>query len=222
MGIGSRESRAGSVADLAPPKADPPHARERASGCLLRWWALGGAPVLLRLPRGFAVVLVVAAVGLVVLAYRVGFSRGEAAAELRLIELADSGRPLLRQPPPLPQGSTPPPAEQAPRAPAGLLQGDLRQVGLNYLILARYPKDEAQRLREFLASRGVETIAVPSDNARLFHVVAWPGFTGDQWSGPNGTAFVAEMRKHGAAWKLHNNNRGDDLRSMYWKLYEGK
>src|SRR5690606_37360841 len=152
------------------------------------WWD-AGVPVVLRLPRGFAVLVGVAILGLVFLAYWVGYSRGAAAeraayeeeqTQLRITGRLPSGVGRVVEVPVEGEGGRVNDGRSdATTRPGG---GDPRRPGFNYLILARFPHEEAGRLARFLAERGVETAVIPSDTAGLSHVVALRGFTSEQYS----------------------------------------
>ena len=205
-------------------------------GTRVRHWfdAERGSPLLLRVPRGIAVVVVSGVLGLIVLGYQVGYRMGASATAARLAEAgsgtesgvgagsgsmpgAEAGSAV---------GSTPgagvdwrhvaDPSRGRVFTPA---QADPRRVGLNYLMVARYPESEARALAEFLAGRGVDVAVIPSDNAELFFVAALPGYA--RGEGDAMDAMRSRMMALGRAWKQHNQGRGDDLRSMYFDKHEG-
>ncbi|HEX7010776.1 MAG TPA: hypothetical protein VF184_12405, partial [Phycisphaeraceae bacterium] len=179
-----------------------------------RWWSWSGAgtPLVLRVPRGLAVVVLAAVVGLIVLGYWVGYARGRAAAETALAP-ADPDAQRYPAPTLTPAGLESPSeasAQQNPTRPGPLPSArsdaarqaqagpDPRQPGLNYLILARYPPEAAQRLAEFLEANGIATVQVPVDNGRFVHVVAVDrGFSGDQLGGEAYRQYVGRLRDLG-------------------------
>lgn len=189
------------------------------------WWS-GGAPIVIRLPRGMALVLVLAMLGLLVLAYLTGHSQGvssgEATAQARFDALERSsmrGGTMVGGH----GGIVMPNGERVtPGRGRIFLPGDAdpRRRGLNYPILARYNLDEAKRLANFIADKGVDTLVVSADNAGLFHVIPLTGFTSGEFGNKKYLAADKQFRDLGRQWKIHNNNRGDDLSSLYWDKHD--
>lgn len=189
-----------------------------------QWWVQANRPVMIRMPRGYLVLTAAAVLLLIGIAYWVGSVRGH----LRAIREMESGS--------VPPGMIRLPEEDqaAPTAPAGSVlrdrsapsqpasRDDPRTPGLNYLILARYPLDEAQRLIAFLKEQGVDAVGIPAHTRGLYLVVALKGFDRTQYNAEPGIRFKEQMRRIGRAWKAHNNNRGDDLASMYFERYDPK
>lgn len=186
------------------------------------WRAGASEPLTLRVPRGMAVSLLAGLLGLLVLAYWVGHSRGGSAAEKRVTAmyepaLADDGRV-----PPERLGGrvNVPNTGQGPGSPA-VERADPRVPGSNYLILALYPQEEAQRLRAFFAERQVDVLVGPRNNKGLCQVIALNGFTREQMRDTDAAErFLTRMRALGRDWKAANEGRGDDLSSMYYGKYE--
>lgn len=188
------------------------------------WWPQAGVPIVLRVPRGMAVVVMLAVLGVVILSYFVGYTQGNAGGGQQA-----EGQPWINN-----QGTMrrapggvgdAQGGEQAAAAGRiyGLTEPDPRQPGMNYLILARYPHDEAHRLATFVAEYGLDLAIIPSDNARLFFVVALRGFeSGEIGAGTPGEAFREEVGNIGRAWRRHNNNRGDALETRYFARYSGR
>jgi len=173
-----------------------------------------------------ALCLMAGLIGLLILAYAVGHSQGDSAAEKRIrAELTVTG-----------PGYTPPPRLGAVRGTeSGSPQGragrstepldpgrvDPRVPGLNYLVLASCPPDEARRLQGFLAERQVEVMVGPRNNKGLCQVIALRGFTRQQYRDTDQkTRFMARMRALGRDWKSANKGKGEDLSSMYYVKYE--
>lgn len=181
-------------------------------------WLAGGEPVVLRLPKGVALLIAVGVLLLILVAYWVGHARGGAAADSRHRQQIESMQ-TTRASGPIPlldegRSKQPPPNDAQP---AGSPR-DPRLPGLNYLLLAWYPEQEARRLASFLSERGVETFITTSNNARLFYVIGAQGFEQPR-SGP-GKTYEDQLRRLGREWKAHNGNRGEDLSTMWWKLHE--
>lgn len=185
---------------------------------LADWWRRWNRPVVLRLPRAYALLLAAGVLLVVVLAYWVGNVRGYN----RLIaeENANAGPGLINLAGVDQGGLAVAAADAGSPAAAVPARRDPREPGLNYLIVARYPLEEAQRLIAFLKTQGVEAIGVPSQNRVLYHVVALPGFDGSEISEGAGARFREEMLRVGQRWKAHNNNKGDDLATMYFRKHQ--
>jgi hypothetical protein len=170
-----------------------------------------------------ALALMLGLLGLLLLAYWVGYSRGGSAAEIRVTE--------MYEPAPT-EGGRVPPERLTVGAPVGADTGnsgvsagsrrrDARLPGSNYLILALYPQDEAQRLRAFLAEGGVEVMISPRNNKGLCQVIALNGFTGKQMRDTDAdNRYRTRLQARGREWKAANDGRGDDLSSMYYDKYE--
>lgn len=128
------------------------------------WRDIGGRPLVLRVPRGYVVVAVVALLSGLLISYAVGHARGYRGG------LAEGQATATKQPPVAapfnPTANTAPPA--APPAPVARASGI--PADPRFFVVARYPRKEAQRLTEFLIRNGVEAQVVSTDNANLFLV----------------------------------------------------
>ena len=116
-------------------------------------------PVVLRLPRGFAILAGLAVVGLVVLSFFVGQDYGQknslnslSANNLQNSLRDNSGNALA-----IPQADFKPLIVISE-------ENDPRVVGLRYYILASYNKALALKLHKFLAAHKVETFIKPRYN----------------------------------------------------------
>lgn len=194
------------------------------------WRSGASEPLTLRVPRGMAVAMLAGLLGLLVLAYWVGYSRGDSAADKRVRAeyepaLADDGRAPPERSVTAPgtgPGSRINATNNGPgTASAPVTQSDPRVKGNNYLILALYPEEEARRLKAFLAQRQVEVMVGPRNNKGLCQVIALNGFTREQVRDTDAAErFLTKMRALGRDWKAANDNRGDDLASMYYDKYQ--
>ena len=207
---------------LPGPDTGPVHPVEQADLSPASASATGaGAPVVIRVPRGFAVLAGAGIVALVVVAYWVGHAQGEEAAARRQQEesQATERNETLRAPKRyLPDRTHPNQGHSA--APVADRARDRRQAGLNYLILALSPLDEARRLQDFISANDVVTIVVPA-SSNLFQVIVVPGFPAGAPELRDSSEFKERMKRLGRAWKDHNENRGDDLTDMYFHRYDG-
>lgn len=222
----------GSNAPVEQPITEPAAADDGGSspwsvGWAQRWWTQSGAgvPLLMRVPRGIALLAAVGLVGLLVLAYWVGHTRGVTAGRQTAGETV--GIPAQRGAPADPFNTRVPAVNDRQPVPSGASgkpakPADPRVAGHNYLILARYPLEDARRLAEFLREQGVASVLVPVDNGSSFHVIAADeGFTSDEFGSERKLAYERKMQAIGRAWKRHNNNRGDALETMYFAKYNG-
>ncbi len=189
------------------------------------WLRTWNEPVVLRTPKGVAALVLAGVLGLLVLAYWVGHSRGDAAAAERIAqELADrAGLSHPRLPPRgggaassgEASGDTASPSTGGGEAPA------TRRAGLNYFVLAHNPPEQAEALVRFLATYGVEAAVIPGHNTGLAKVVALRGFSRDQLVSDGRREYEARLRRIGREWKAANGNKGKDLSDLYLELYKG-
>ncbi len=95
---------------------------------------------------------------------------------------------------------------------------DPRQEGLNYLVVATLPTDEARKAGEFLVSRGLE-IALVSINNRSSRqeVVVLQGLTREQFRQAQGTQLEQLVSQLGREYR--RDHRGIEFYDVYWKKY---
>jgi hypothetical protein len=193
-------------------------------------WRDGASePLLLRVPRGMALCLLAGLLGLLILAYWVGYSRGGAAAEQRVMAIYEpSLNGAVRVPPTRPGGASQGPktafsgtsGQGSAQSSAGQ-RADPRTPGLNYLILATCAEDEAQRLKKFLTDRQVDVMIGPRNNRGLCQVIVLKGITPQQYGDQNvRERILAPMRALGRDWKAFNKGKGDNLSSMFYEKYK--
>lgn len=176
-------------ADFASPVADSP---------LARWQARLGHPIVIRIPRGYAVLLVVAVFAMILLAYWAGVSRA-----VRIAAAPGSAQMTVTAHAPPPQGAGSAPAPQ-------------RIAGRSYLLLTSFPKvpddapgqrREADRLVRFLRECRVAA-TVENLNNGGFEVVDLYGFNESQLGGTDYRDYVSALRRLGREWKkTHNGTR---------------
>ena len=228
MGAVTRGSGSSAPADDLP--EPEPEYISSDSGDNLWTQAVRGAsvPVILRLPRGFAVLAAAGVLSLIVLSYWVGYTRGVSATEgefeQQTINLRDDRVPRRGQVIEMRSAASNGGFLDASDVAGGgaTADGDPRREGLNYLIVARFPRGletEAERLASFLREGGVEAAAISSDNGELFHVVGLQGYTTEEYRAGRHHAYMDQVRRLGRQWKTHNNGKGSDLSDMWWKLH---
>ena len=204
------------------------------------WWATFDEPLVLRLPRGVAILVFMGVLAMVVTAYWVGSSRGVAqqVAKQRARETQFSqlyGR--LRAEPVVLAGEK----EQDLVAKDGerlsllerVLQAtgdvvvpkemDPREDGKNYLVLTMTDRETAVRLIEYMRERQVEAGAfVPSNGglARrgLVEVIYLRGFESGQMSG-EAKRVMQDMKRLGESWRYYNDGKGKNLSDMYYRKF---
>jgi len=224
---GEGAAEEGAVREGEGPGADRP-ATTHGRGGRARVVSGLSEPVVLRVPRGLAVLAIVAVLGLIVLGYAVGHRRGYGAGEA-----AEAGRAEeeLRMVTRLAQrqvdgalgagrGDGTGGGESSETGREGRFD-DPRRRGLRYFVVSHEPADEAARLIAFVERSGVDAAAVPSDNPRFVKVIATQGFTADELRSATGRDYEQALRQIGRAWKDANNGRGKDLSDLYPELYEG-
>lgn len=195
-----------------------------------------GSPAMIRLPRGYAIVLGVVAAGLILLAYWIGstlgYRRGVRDTLPTPEQVTQTDVSSNETPPFVRQGSPSVPTAAGttgsrPRTAVNPVRGvfesgqDPRTPGLNYFVLAHYPRDEAVRLVEFLRGGGVEAAAIKWHNEGLFQVVALRGFSREELNGEGRKDFERRLRQLGQQWK--SASRGaNDLGDLYPAKYVGR
>lgn len=188
------------------------------------WWG-AGMPVVLRLPRGVAALLMVGLLLLIVLAYWVGYMQGRGSSETSSGEATTmrAKAPPLRSHLPNDRETQAIGGKDVTRQTLGMPRAQqTREPGLNYLFLARYRKENAQGLARWMAAHGEQTVVVPSARHDLYQVIALRGFTSEQFAAGKFHEYEDHMRQLGRQWRASNGGEGDDLGSMYWKRYNGE
>jgi len=206
----------GSLADQTP--SDPPVSAPGSQ------WLGAGRQAMLRLPTGLLVLVGVGFVLSVLLAYWAGLGRGyrrgqeSVAAESRQKEAVHwkthGALPVLSAMEGRIENSRKPFDLARPQG------GDLREKGLNYFVLAHYPREDAQRLVGFLKQHGVESAAFRLHNKRLFQVIALKGFHRDNLYGRERREFERRMHELGRAWKAKHHGPDFSKTGIYLDLYE--
>lgn len=178
------------------------------------WWVGSSSPLVLRVPRGLAILSVIGLLLLIVIAYWVGAVRGAAAVEPTDV-LGGIGDRLG------PQGWY-----EADRAvysgpevkpPEEVLFEDRREPGMWYLrLMSSKDVEDCRKLAEFMRSRGVAIQIVISDNGRSVAYAIDRAYRTDEKDQPPAQHYLGWMKQRGREWKLHNGGRGDDLSTMYY------
>jgi|GEM_PF-1956792 len=186
-------------------------------------------PIVLRIPQGYAAIIILGLVGILILAYWVGYRRGDQARrqliheqqeaaillQERLISSGDTSTSVFESDQTGQQNAS----AGSPKTPQ--TKDEKRVAGQNYFILVHYHEAEAQRLVAFLKAHGVEAAAISSNNGRLFKVAALRGFEADELNSDGRRKYETRLRQLGRAWKKTRAGAGD-LADMYLERYDGK
>lgn len=213
-------------AAAASSRSKPAASAPEPSGAAAPWWVGSSAPIVLRVPRGLALIIVVGVLLLLVLSYWVGTVRGRSAANQLAQERApSSAEPVARRTPPIAitdAGDRGANEVENQAGPAVQVFAERRETGLNYLCLLTGDRDECVRLAEFLADKQVAIQLVNRDNGSCVVYAVDYGFRGSELSSDECLAYKRKLQDLGRAWKRFNNNRGSDLGTMYYALFTGK
>lgn len=176
-------------------------------GEALPWWRRVQQPIVLRLPQGAVVLMGVAVVGLIVLAYWVGHQRaGREGQGLARLATGVPAAGVISETPLVvsePEVALPEPGNQVvPEASMelGRTDRDPRQEEYNYFVLAHYPQAEAGRLVEFLVQQGVDAAAFRADGGKLYQVVALRGFRKEELGGQEYESYKQRLLSLGRQW----------------------
>ncbi|MFZ4574113.1 MAG: hypothetical protein ACOYN0_06925 [Phycisphaerales bacterium] len=234
------------VREVAVPGSIPPsETLEAPPPALAADWAVGPDLRVSRLALGIAIAMV----GLLLFgAYSLGYSLGRREGERDTAELAsrlDSVRdpgsedrtptePSTPQPAPNrdPAPSpNPPPSASESLTPKGVLRGDPREKGLNYLVLGTFGREDAQAAVDFLATNSVQAFAVAVESrpgvannpnpGRQYMVYALPGLTSDEYRKgvTKKTNLEAAVAKAGALWQKDHRGVSNFAKTM-WAKYD--
>lgn len=96
--------------------------------------------------------------------------------------------------------------QKSPSKSAGLIivtrpDEDPRQAGLNYLIAATLPPDEAEKAGRFLVSKGLEVAVIPGDTTRLNWVVVLQGVAAKDLGSPSVRALEQRLQALGREYR---------------------
>lgn len=115
----------------------------------------------------------------------------------------------------------------------GLLYGDPRQSGLNYLHLATLQRADAEAAISFLSANGQEAIGVPVDAGGggannpnptgKYVLIALPGITGEQWSKKMTarTNLEGQTARIGQVWQ-RDHKGSSNFAKPEWRLFKGQ
>jgi len=189
-----------------------------------RGGASGGGlitPRPVRLPLGIVIIVAVLVACIALLAYWIGFSRGRHEGEGGAREAAQAPSHTIDPIPPTTPGrpsTTPSAVADSPLPPAQ--EGDPRQVGMNYFVIAgEVASDRAVEMVAFCRTKGLDAVAIPGNNARS-HVFVLPGFGREERGAAPVKSLEAKIRAVGAQWKAQGRGNSD-FHDFYPKLFKG-
>lgn len=184
------------------------------------WWVGSSAPLVLRVPRGLALLAVAGVLGVIVLAYFVGTIRGASSARP---EPEEAGLGPRTGPSGFYLSSGDGYQGPVVEVPEDALTAERREPGLNYMqLITSKDKEDCVRLAEFFGAREVAIQVVPVHNKGLWVAYAVKrGYRGDELNSESCKRYEQQLRALGRAWKQHNGGRGTDLSTMFFKRYDG-
>jgi hypothetical protein len=170
-----------------------------------------------RVPVVFLGAGMVGLVVVVAMVYFLGVHRGIREGKTRTLENLKATPAILGSPAPLARGET----EMLPAEKVAPLLADKRKAGLNYLVVATYPKAEAERLVAFLKARELEAQATPVHNSALYRVVALRGFDAQGLRSKDYQAFKQRILLIGREWSTSRNKGPSNLSDVWPQRYDG-
>jgi len=173
------------------------------------WWVGSASPLVLRVPRGIAILSVAGLLLLIAVAYWVGSIRGAAAAEPDPVEPGLGQRTG-------PNGFFVSPEDDyaGPEVdvPEDALTVERREPGLNYMQLITSTREDCEKLARFFGARGVAIQLVPVHNKELWVAYAVKrGYRSDEMGSESQQRYEQMLRSLGRQWKQTNGGRGTDL-----------
>lgn len=204
---GSESDEAGSASDYS---ADSVPTLPRKAP----WWVGSSAPLVLRVPRGLAILIVLGVLVLIVVAYGVGSIRGAASAQPDPNEqgLGDRSGPTGYYM-----------AEEAYDGPTVdvpslvIEDKDVRVPGMWYIRLMESAKvEDCRNLATFMASKGVAIQIVKRNNGRFVAYVADRAYATDEKDSEPARYYLGWIKDRGRELKIHNGGKGTDLSSAYY------
>ncbi|MFK7789371.1 MAG: hypothetical protein AB8C95_07790 [Phycisphaeraceae bacterium] len=219
----SRGNVSGSAAPVGEVDAETPVVTEKDSiprpPGRAPWWVGSASPLVLRVPRGVAILSVVGLLLVIVVAYWVGSMLGAAGAQPEVVE-GGLGQRLG------PEGYfiSPDDDYEGPKVdvPDTALEVERREPGLNYMQLITSTKEDCERLARFFGARGVAIQLVPVHNKELWVAYAIKrGYRSDEMGSEHQQRYEQMLRSLGRQWKQNNGGRGTDLSTMIFTRNDG-
>ncbi|MFI4859321.1 MAG: hypothetical protein ACIAXF_01430 [Phycisphaerales bacterium JB063] len=179
------------------------------------WWVGATVPIVLRIPRGLAVLSILGLLLLVMLAYWVGTARGRSAAQQQIAQgnpdaavLAGPrgvGRVSITSEQDAVDGPGASQAGDGGPSPQQVVQTtfeERRERGLNYFRLVKTSREEGEQIAAFMAQAQIDIQLVLEDNERSCVVYAVErGFRGDELNSDARRQHESHLRALGNQWK---------------------
>jgi hypothetical protein len=183
------------------------------------WWVGSASPLVLRIPRGIAILSIAGLLLVIVVAYWVGSIRGASAATPGPVETGLGERTG-------PNGFFVSPEDDYAGPEVGVPEDDLtverREPGLNYMQLITSTREDCEKLARFFGARGVAIQLVPVHNKGLWVAYAVKrGYRSDEMGSESQQLYEQMLRSLGRQWKQSNSGRGTDLSTMIFNRYDG-
>ena len=217
----------GSESVAAPP---PDQIASGVDGGIGSWWKQAQQPIVLRLPKGHAVLLGLVVLGLILLAYWVGSMRGYRSGlrqpSLQSVvttqEYAVTSDSQSNHPSPVIETRQVSPDRVASpsRSIASRAGSEPRQVGLNYFVLAHYPQQDAKNLVRFLSEEGMAGAAFRKKGKKQYQVIALRGFHKDELDSDGYNRYKQQLLRLGRVW--HSRGLGPNFSGIFPALYTGQ
>jgi len=107
----------------------------------------------------------------------------------------------------------------AANRPASVLPPAEFESGLNYLIVANYHREEAQRAAAYLLDNGIRATVIPVRGGASWRVVCLGGFTGEQMRSGDHREQLQRMEELGKAWE-RDHGGPDNFGQMFFRKWE--
>ncbi len=104
--------------------------------------------------------------------------------------------------------------------PASVLPRAEFEPGLNYLVIANYHQDEAQRAAAYLMDNGIQAAVVPINNGATWRVVGLIGYTGEQMRAGEHRQYRDSVEALGRAWE-RDHKGSDNFSGMFFRKEQG-
>lgn len=184
------------------------------------WWVGSASPLVLRVPRGVAILSLVGLLLLIAVAYWVGSMRGAAGAVPEAVE-SSLGQRLGPE-----DGFyiSPDDGYDGPEVevPEDAVLVERREPGHNYMQLITSTREDCERLARFFGARGVAIQLVPVNNSESWVAFAVKrGYRSDEMGSESQRRYEQMLRSLGRQWKQSNGGRGTDLSTMIFNRYDG-
>lgn len=212
---GGSSSTGSDAGDAAPPAVTEQDSIPRPPG-RAPWWVGSASPLVLRVPRGVAILSVAGLLLLIVIAYGVGSIRGAAGAQPESIEPGMGDRAV-------PNGFFVSPDDDyaGPEVdvPEDALTTEQREPGLNYMQLITSTREDCEKLARFFGARGVAIQLVPVHNKGLWVAYAVKrGYRADEMGSESQQRYEQMLKSLGRQYK---QSGGTDLSTMIFNRYDG-